>query len=367
MENNKFYYLTIIIFLLVSCQKEKDGFTIKANLKDISNGTLFYLESWDTRKKIDSAYVYNGSLSLEGKLNHPENLFLYATDSLSKEFIYTNLLIGNENIQFNATKQDFPWNINASGSASQDVAEKFNQIEFQRHKIREDLKNTFDGNKKLLSEKLAYLSDSLDNVKVALIKRNINSYSALGQLIQYYKNRFSKEELTNLYSKLNPKFKQSKYGKAIKMLVEFPAPDIGDKYYDYTAINQKGDTFSLSQIKNRYILLHFSSAACFPSQMSLPEQKKLYKQYGSNLEIVKISEDTDKKVWKKSIEKDSIPWFNLWDGKSTFSSAVLKYGVVGTPNYVLISPEKRILEKWFGYEDGIIQAKLKKHLEDNTH
>jgi len=362
VEDNRFYFLLFIILLLVSCQKEKTDFTIKANLKGISNGTLFYLKSWDTDRIIDSAYVDDGLLSLKGELLSPENLVLYATDSASKEFIYTNLFIGNEIVSFEATKQDFPWNINVSGSVSQDVAELFNQVEFQKQEIVKHLKNTYGEDKELLSEKLNQNSDSLNNVKAALIKKNINSYAALDNLIKYHKNQFSIDELANLYAKLIPEFRQSKYGKAVKTLIEFPVPVIGDKYYDYTAINQKGDTISLSQIDNKYVLLHFSSAACYYSQLSLPELKELYKQYSDSLEIVKISQDIGEDLWKKSIDRDSISWTNLWDGKGAFGDAVLKYGTVGTPNYVLISPDHRVLEKWFGYEDGIIRNKLGRYL-----
>lgn len=353
MKKNSSYFLLILCIAVISCKTKKNHFTINANLENISNGTLFYLESWDTRKIIDSAYVYNGSLSLEGKLTHPENLFLYATDSLSKEFIYTNLLIGYENIHFNATKQDFPWNIDASGSVSQDLAEKFNQLEYQKQNITKHLKEVFDNkNKELLAEQLNQVSDSMHKGKIKLIKENF----------KYYKTHFSTEELTNLYQKLSSELKQSKYGKAIKIQIEYPAPNVGDVYYDYSALNQNGNTVSLSQIKDKYILLHFSSAACYPSQKSLPEQKHLYKNFKEKLEIVKISQDSDKEVWKKSIEKDSIPWTNLWDRKGAFSNAVLKYGTIGTPNYILISPDKIILEKWFGYEDGIIKDKIEKYL-----
>jgi hypothetical protein len=39
-------------------------------------------------------------------------------------------------------------------------------------------------------------------------------------------------------------------------------------------VAQNGDSVSLSGIKKQYILLHFSSAACYPSQQSLPELRR---------------------------------------------------------------------------------------------
>ena len=74
-----------------------------------------------------------------------------------------------------------------------------------------------------------------------------------------------------------------------------------------------------------------------------------------------ISEDSSRKQWQNTVKKDSIPWTYLWDGKGEYGDAVVKYWSIGTPDS-LISPDKIILEKWFGYEDGIIKDKLEKHL-----
>lgn len=359
----KFIIITVLITGLFSCKTDQKGFVIEVNTENISDGTLFYLKNWRDNRLIDSAYVRNGAFSLYGRLSNTENLFLYAIDSLTKEFIYTNLLIGNEKITINANKNDFPWNIDASGSESQDMAEKFNHIEYQKQLLRSKVKDDFNKDslknkdEVLLDKKLKHISDSLDKQKIELIKKNFNTYAALIKF-KYYKDQFSTEELANLYKNLSPEFKQSIYGKAIKTQIDYPAPEIGDSYYDYTAVNQNGDTISLSEIENKFILLHFSSAACLYSQQSLSELKKIHDNHKNKLEIVNISEDVDKDIWKKSIDRDSIPWTNLWDGKGVYSKAVIKYGSIGTPNYVLISPDHKIVEKWFGYRKGIIEQKL---------
>ncbi len=358
----QFLLLLVMTTVIISCTKPKEHFTISANLKNIADETVFYLKNWETNQMLDSCKINNnGSLFLKGKVSGPQKLFLYATEAKSNEFIYTNLLIGNEDITFNATKSDFPWNINTSGSIHQDIAEKFNQVEYKKLNLIKQVKRQFSNNEKVLSEKLSNISDSIIKVKIDLIKENSNSYAALNNF-KYYKKQFSTKELNELYDQLGPELKQSKSGKAIKLQINYPPPSIGDKYYDYTAIDQNGKTVTLSEIKDKFILLHFSSAACYYSQLSLPELKSLYKEY-DNLEIVKISQDIDQKNWEESIIRDSIPWVNLWDGKGEYSDAVIKYGSIGSPNYVLISPNKIVLEKWFGYNQGIIKQKLQENIK----
>lgn len=357
--------ITFFVVLLSLCKDSLDNnsFSLQANLTNVTEGTLFMLKSWDSNTKIDSAYLTNGSLYLQGQLNqhYPEKLFLYATDAKSQEFIYTNIISGNEQLTLSADKKDFPWNIDISGSIHQDQAEIFNQIEYQRQSISKALKETYEFDPSMLTDKLEMASDSLDEVMVELIKQNFNSYAALNSF-KYYKNMFSNEDLISLYATLDSDLKKTKSGKAIKLQSEYSFPDVGDHYYDYEALNQHGETISLSGIKAKYILLHFSSAACYYSQQSLPELKLLHKAHQHDLEIISISEDESKEDWLQTISRDSIPWSYLWDGQGSFGEAVIKYWQVGTPNYVLISPEKVILERWFGYGEGIIEEKIKKHL-----
>jgi peroxiredoxin len=368
--NKLFVFVTTIILLFIlSCDKKSQGLTIEASVQNISDGTTFYLKNWRNSSIIDSAKVVNGQFVLNGSLSGPEHLFLYATDSITSEFLYTNLILGNEHVTFNAYKKDFPWDIDVIGSNHQDIAERFNVIEFQKQELRQLLENSFETlpeEERVEQEqtrKLKNLSDSLNQVKLALLKENFNSYACMINF-KYYKNQIPNEELKSLVLKLSPELRESIYGKAIQLQLAYPPPQTGDQYYDYTGVNQYGDSVSLSDF-DKFLLLHFSHAACFYSQKSIPEQRKIYDRFSDKLEIVKISQDLNSETWKKSILRDSITWINLWDGDGEYSDAVIKYGVVGAPNYVLISPDKTVVEKWFGYEDGIIQDKLRKHLQQS--
>ncbi len=337
-------------------------FTLEANIAGVSDSTLFIIKDSRTKNVLDSSYSINGQIYLNSHLEqgHPKKLLLMASDAVSKEFLYTILFAGNELIKFNCDKKDFPWNIDMSGSLHQDAAEKFNQVEYQRQIITSALKSN-PNSEEDLSQKINHASDSLNNIIVKLILEHPNSYAAI-DFFKYHKKKFSTEELAALYSRLDSEFRETVEGKAIKLQSEYPNPKVGDKYYDYSAIDQNGDRLALSDIEEKYILLHFSSSACFGSQMSLPELKRLYALHENKLEVVSISEDVAKEQWQNTVLRDSIPWKYLWDGKGEFGDAVVKYWAVGTPNYVLISPGEEILEKWFGYTEGVLQEKLQIHL-----
>lgn len=359
--------LTSILFILIliySCKHKieanSESFILNATLTNIPDSTLFYLKD-NASNTLDSTYAINGNISLKTNINSkgPEDLILLST---SPDFLYLKLLVGNDQITFNADKSDFPWNIDAAGSKYQDNVEVYHNIEFQRQQLSAKLRQKYSSDKELLSQKLQKMSDSLDREIVKHIKSNFNTYAALNYF-KYHKNSFSVQELSNLWNQLDDELKETVMGKAVKLQSEFPQPNVGDQYYDYSAINQNGDTISLSKIKDKYILLHFSSSACYGSQLSLPELKELQTKFSSDLEIISISTDIDKKNWLNHIKRDSISWHYLWDGKGSYNDANIKYWEIGTPNYVLISPEKTILERWYGYGNGLIKKHVVKHLD----
>jgi len=365
MKTNFIVILTLSL-VVNSCNKskkttfsaKKESFILEASLTNIPDSTLFFLKNASKNITIDSAYVINSELSLKGQLYQndiPENLTLLST---SPEFIYTKLFVKNgEHIRFSADKKDFPWNIDVSGSIYRDQEEKFHQIKYQEQERVKKLNSKYGLEKEILVKRIAEVKDSISNIRLALIKKEINSYSGLKNF-NYDKDKFSEEELKTMYSQLNASLKETPTGKSIKLLSQYPKLEIGDTYYDYSALNSNGNTMTLSQIKNKYILLHFSSIACPYNKASIPKLKEMYANNRDKLEIISISIDRNKEDWQNHIKRDSIPWPYLWDGKGNFNDANIKYRKDGTPNYVLLSPEKKILESWFGYGQGIFKDKF---------
>lgn len=360
LKSNYSIFSVLLLVVICSCEKEPNFFSLDAKITNVSEGTRFYLYDITGGTHLDSALVKDGSIFMKAKLDHPKKLMLSGKDLKSQEFIYTLLVVGNEHIKFEADKKDFPWGISVSGSKHQDIAQKFHQMHYLRQKSINELRTKYLSQRAIYTQKIKHISDSLDTAVLELIKQEFNSYAALSEF-KYHRTAFSNAELGELYKMLSTDLKESIAGKAIKTQSEYKQPKVGDKYYDFAAINQHGDSLSLSSFKDKFILLHFSSSACYASQLSLEELKDFYKKHSPFLEIVAISEDVKKEQWLNTVKKNAIPWTYLWDGKGEYTDAVSKYWKIGTPNYVLISPDKIILEDWYGYEGGEFEAKLNKY------
>lgn len=91
------------------------------------------------------------------------------------------------------------------------------------------------------------------------------------------------------------------------------------------------------------------------------KMKEIAELYKDELVIVSLSVDT-KQGWVKASKEHEMTWQNLNELKGS-NGLYAKYGVRGIPNYVLISPQGRIISKWSGYGPGLLKLKLKRLLE----
>ena len=111
--------------------------------------------------------------------------------------------------------------------------------------------------------------------------------------------------------------------------------------------------------------LDFWSSGCGPCIMALPEMKEIQEQYKNRLTVISISSDT-KSRWKEASTQHEMTWPNLSDLKQT-AGLYAKYGVRGIPNYVLISPNGKIMQMWTGYGKGSLKFKMRRYLDTPKH
>lgn len=135
----------------------------------------------------------------------------------------------------------------------------------------------------------------------------------------------------------------------------------GDEMADTELYDLDGKIHHLTDFKGKYILLDFWSSGCGPCIMALPEMKEIQEQYKERLTVISLSSDT-KSRWKAASAKHEMTWQNLSDLKQS-AGLYAKYGVNGIPNYVLISPEGKIMKMWSGYGKGSLKLKMRRYLD----
>ena len=359
--------LIVILFTITFCScKRNEGYTITGNVTGFPDSTMIYLTNLATDEIFDSTLIVNNRFQFKGQLqDEPEQIWL--NTRVNNEFIYANLLIGNEDIKVKGDVSDFPWHVSITGSKTQD---DFNYLRdlTKSFDIKRDslvhltfnlpLEEQEERGKEIWGE-IGVIDDTTYKSRINYIKSHLNTYTGIINL-GYLKKLFPKDTVQALYNKLTDEIRNSKYARVVEVYLKEKISEVGDLYHDFKAINNVGDTINFSDLIGKYILLDFTAANCGPCVQSVEELRLIDKTYSDSLKIVSFSGDAKKDIWLKSLERDNASWTSLWDGKGTYSETYIKYGAAGFPTFFLINPQGIIIDKWVGYGKGLLEHKLQR-------
>lgn len=364
MEKLVFYFL-IIASIATSCNNQK-GYVITGQLTGFPDSTMLYLQNLSTQDNFDSALIIKNKFAFRGYLqNEPEQIWLNTI--VDGKFLYTNLLIGNENVSIKGDIKDFPLDVKISGSKTQEEYTYYQNLTKTLQIERDSLVKTFlalspetqEIRGKEIWDKIKIIDDTTHAINVFYVKSHLNTFTGIIQL-GYLKTSFTKDSLKAMYERLSPEIKASRYAKIIEIYLREKISEIGDQYHDFEAFNKDDKKVKFSELTGKYILLDFTSAGCGPCIQSAEDLRIIDETFSDSLIIVSFSGDSKKDLWINSLKRDSVTWISLWDGKGTYSETWIKYGVQGIPAFFLISPNGKIIDKWLGYGKGSLINKLKR-------
>ncbi len=366
------FYLSLalfcVFFLFISCNQEV-GYRINGDLTGFKDGTVIYLFDLNTEKTIDSCEIKNNSFEFKGFFSNTPALLWLQTEVNNKS-IYTVLLIGNENVSVQGDIKDFPFDVKIAGSKTQDEYNELRDLTKKYDKKRDSLVSKFfelaalkkeNEANYLMNMPIKVIDSIVQNITISYIKthkKSINSLINLNNL----KEQIPYDSIKKLYSNLDVEIKNSEYAKTIELYLKTKTVDVGDKFFDFTAINQKSEDVKLSNFLNKHILLEFTGAYCVPCILAIDELKIINKKFSDSLVIVSYNTDKAKDVWQASLQRDKINWQSLWDGNGLEGKTCLTYKINGVPTFFLINPKGIIIHKINGYCKGMLEQELKRFI-----
>lgn len=136
----------------------------------------------------------------------------------------------------------------------------------------------------------------------------------------------------------------------------------GTKAPDWKLKEIHGDSVSLSEIKQKVILIQFTGIGCGPCHASIPFLKKLAEDYkGKKFEIVSIE------TWSDNIagierykDKNEMTYRFLVSEKETND----KYKVQGVPSFFILDGKRIVRKVIVGYQREETDKEIRKIIDD---
>jgi thiol-disulfide isomerase/thioredoxin len=121
-----------------------------------------------------------------------------------------------------------------------------------------------------------------------------------------------------------------------------------DNFLNYKFINQNQKVISISDFKNKVILVNFWFAGCLPCVKEMKYYPEVLEKYGNEVIILSISIDS-KEYLEKILDKKLKPWSflnktsNSWHFSNLEKDVVIKLNINSFPTYFIINKKGEII------------------------
>jgi peroxiredoxin len=121
---------------------------------------------------------------------------------------------------------------------------------------------------------------------------------------------------------------------------------VGQKAPDFVINGLDNKPIKLSDYKGKYVMLDFWASWCAPCRQENPNVVKQYNLYkDKGFDILGISLDEEKDLWRKAIEADKLTWKHASELKSFEGSTPSLYRIYAIPSNFIIDPQGVIVAK----------------------
>ena len=202
---------------------------------------------------------------------------------------------------------------------------------------------------------LDYLKDELTHP--------MSKSQALYYLLDYYQFRDEQKFLDACNELIDLEADSYFVSAGKKQLNAYENLNIGDPAPDFSEPLLSGELFTLSDNTGKYLFLDFWATWCGPCLADLPELKQINEDFTSkNFQIVGISLDEQLEDLTSYLNKQPIPWPQIYQKKTWNDTITTSYSILSIPSNFLIDPYGNIIAKDLSMEE--LREKLEEIMPD---
>lgn len=329
--------LFLATWLLAACSNhEKNFVNISGVIKGLGNDTLYLYGTDRLYNRLDTLTVKADKLSAQLEIDTLVSAWLRFSDGTEIP-IYMDK---GEKIEINGSA-DCLDSLDIKGNTANEKLTLFRQM---------------------MERDTTLTTQALEDSAKVFIQNNLTSPASLYVLDKYLVQKPSPNfpEIKKLIEGMTGELKEYLYVENLLKQIETAEKVEQGKTAPYFQVpDSEGKNLKRSDFKDKYLLLHFWASWDEKSQESNRMLRKIYKDKKNrkDFEILGISLDTDKTLWKEAIENDTLTWKQACDCKGWNSDIIEQFDIRTLPTNILLTPAGKIERRNLTQEQ--LEEKLK--------
>ncbi|WP_421918593.1 thioredoxin-like domain-containing protein [Marinifilum sp.] len=349
------FIIMMALYVLTSFDtKAADDFVIKGKYDNIQNGKKLYLHNLDLHYDVATCVVKDGKFIFKGKTDQAYRVIIRSSTDEPNFIVSETFILEKGEILFDSKGRDFNKAVITGGDCN-----KYDLIFQDRTKgyniAMDSIRNALKYGNKLSEEekdavyaKAGALAKTREKIVKQFLDEYPNTFKSLCLLTEPYM-KLPGDSIRMYYEKLSPELQNTLKGIGLNFALFGKVLKNGDKAELTGALTLKGNSFTLSEVKQEYIILDFTSISCGPCKILNKELLQHYDAWKDKIEIVSFYNDTDKDQIKEYIKASNINWKVVSDFKGDLSLNVRKFNVQGIPNIFVLDKERKIIHHRVGF------------------